>query len=107
MDIIKALKYLTPGAQWSLSGDTYDGLEWRDLVIPKPSEDALQSAYAAVLAQEKATAYQGLRSDAYPGIGDQLDMIWHAMDSNLIPMAKEFYDARKAVKEQYPKPRGN
>ncbi len=73
-------------------------------------------------AQEKATAereakinkiankseqskYVQQRRNAYPEIGDQLDMLWHSIDQN--PKLKseyfEFYEAIKAVKVKHPK----
>ena len=73
-------------------------------------------------AQEKATAereakineiankseeskYVQQRRNAYPAIGDQLDMLWHSIDES--PELKQkyfkFYEAIKAVKAKYPK----
>ena len=73
-------------------------------------------------AQEKATAereakinkiankseqskYVQQRRNAYPPVGDQLDMLWHSIDQN--PKLKseyfEFYEAIKAVKVKHPK----
>ena len=42
----------------------------------------------------------------YPSIGDQLDLLWHAIDAdeNLKVKFADFYNALKAVKEAYPKP---
>jgi hypothetical protein len=48
--------------------------------------------------------YIDQRKYAYPEIGDQLDMLWHAMDDGLIPKIEPMYSEIKAVKEQYPKP---
>ena len=48
-------------------------------------------------------AYKQLRRTSYPRIGDQLDMLWHAMDSGEVAKATGFYDAIKAIKDQYPK----
>lgn len=44
------------------------------------------------------------RRGAYPPIGDQLDMLWHAMDTGQIPKAQQFYNAIKQVKDKYKKP---
>lgn len=52
-----------------------------------------------------AIAYSESRREEYPGIGDQLDMLWHAMDIGEIPRAEDFYDRIKAVKDKYPKNR--
>lgn len=48
-------------------------------------------------------SYRQLRRSGFPFIGDQLDMLWHAMDSGTLPKVTDFYDAIKAVKDQYPK----
>lgn len=47
--------------------------------------------------------YMRDRAGAYPRLGDQLDMLWHAMDTGVLPKVVDFYDALKAVKDQYPK----
>ena len=44
------------------------------------------------------------RSQAYPSIGDQLDMLWHAMDDGVMPKVEPFYGSIKAVKDAHPKP---
>ena len=45
------------------------------------------------------------RKSEYPSIGDQLDMLWHSMDKGEMPgKGYEWYEAIKAVKENYPKP---
>ena len=102
MDIVKALKFMCPGAEWSLSGDAYEGLEWRDLRVQKPSEQDIADAYTRVMEQEAMIEYRQRRAAAYPPLGDQLDMIWHAMDAQIIPVATEFYDAIKSVKDAFP-----
>tara|TARA_Y100000015_G_scaffold18078_1_gene17464 strand:- start:50 stop:340 length:291 start_codon:yes stop_codon:yes gene_type:complete len=49
--------------------------------------------------------YINQRKNAYPAIGDQLDMLWHSIDQD--PQLKtkyfDFYEAIKAVKVKYPK----
>jgi len=49
--------------------------------------------------------YEKQRRNAYPSIGDQLDMLWHSIDQN--PKLKseyfEFYEAIKAIKVKHPK----
>lgn len=53
-----------------------------------------------------STDFQSERMLAYPPLGDQLDMLWHAIDSNETLKAQfaEFYNAIKAVKDEMPKP---
>lgn len=49
------------------------------------------------------SGYVGQRLREYPGIGQQLDMLWHSMDTGEIPKAPTFYNTIKAVKAKYPK----
>ena len=53
---------------------------------------------------ERPLTYDQLRRKEYPAVGDQLDMLWHAMDDGLIPKIEPMYSDIKAVKEAYPKP---
>ena len=54
---------------------------------------------------KKQAPYINQRRNAYPEIGDQLDMLWHSIDES--PELKQkyfkFYEAIKAVKAKYPK----
>ena len=49
--------------------------------------------------------YQINRKNAYPEIGDQLDMLWHSIDQDPQLKSKyfDFYEAIKSVKVKYPK----
>ena len=55
--------------------------------------------------QKIEALYINQRRNAYPPIGDQLDMLWHSIDQN--PELKQkyfdFYEAIKQVKVKYPK----
>mgnify|MGYP003123296087 FL=1 len=45
------------------------------------------------------------RKNAYPPIGDQLDMLWHTIDKDILLQKRyfEFYQTIKSVKIKYPK----
>ena len=49
--------------------------------------------------------YINQRKNAYPAIGDQLDMLWHSIDKDPELKTKyfDFYEAIKAVKVKHPK----
>ena len=49
--------------------------------------------------------YAQQRRNAYPSIGDQLDMLWHTMDKNTELQHKfyDFYQTIKKVKVAHPK----
>lgn len=44
------------------------------------------------------------RSRAYPSITDQLDALWHAMESGALPKAEPFYSLIANVKKEHPLP---
>ena len=58
---------------------------------------------AAVNVWEKPSDYKLERLIAYPSIGDQLDMLWHAIDNGTLNKTSDFYTAIKAVKDAHPK----
>ncbi len=63
----------------------------------------VQSDYEAEIArleaEQKANQYKLDRADAYPSIGDQLDMIYHDQTEG----SRTWLDAIESVKEAYPK----
>ena len=70
---------------------------------PQPTQDQLDAAWANKLSQDNSLAYRSNRS--YPSIGDQLDMLWHTINSGA-PLDKnsDFYKSLTNVKSQFPKP---
>ena len=72
---------------------------------PQPTQAEIETADALWQTED---AYKNARAVAYPSIGDQLDMLWHAVDTGDWTAAKvkttEFYTALKAVKDANPKP---
>jgi hypothetical protein len=53
MDIALALQHMRPGEEWTLNGDTYDGLTWLSKTKP-PTEAEIQDAYPGIVAGIKA-----------------------------------------------------
>lgn len=101
MNLVNALISLCPGAQWTLSGDTYDGLDWLpNNTISKPSEEALKAEAARLEEIQKATEYQRLRAKEYPPVTDYLDGL---VKGDQAQMDKYIADCQ-AVKNKYPKP---
>ncbi len=75
---------------YSVDGVTHD----------KPTKASLESALAAAQAAYDAAGYSRNRAEAYPSIGDQLDMQYHdGVDSTTT-----WADAIAAVKAKYAKP---
>lgn len=102
--LIRAIKTLKPGAMWHLNSPyTYEGIHWFDEVQTKPTEAEVEAEIARADAEFEATQYQRDRAGNYPTIADQLDMLWHAIDTNSLNKTSDFYTAIKAVKEAHPK----
>ena len=55
--------------------------------------------------EPEQSQYAQQRRNAYPEIGDQLDMLWHSIDQDAELKQKyfDFYQAIKSVKVKYPK----
>ena len=66
---------------------------------PQPSVTAIETAEAEWQAEYDSQAYARARAEAYPNIGDQLDMIYHDQTEG----SRTWLDAVEAVKEAYPK----
>jgi hypothetical protein len=47
--------------------------------------------------------YRKARLEQYPPVNEQLDMLWHAMDTGVLPKIEPMYSRIKAVKAAYPK----
>lgn len=96
-----ALKNIRPKAQFTLFDDR--SLEWVDPVQSQPSQAEIDAELARMEDEWLATEYQRLRAPEYPAVTEQLDMLWHAMDTDLSLRIEPFYSAIKAIKDQFPK----
>jgi predicted nuclease with TOPRIM domain len=99
MDITRALKSLRPGAEWTLRGDDYEGLQWLDKTQSKPTEEEINQEIERLQAEYAAKEYQRQRAPEYPDIKDQLDAIWKGGDAYEEMLARVM-----EVKAKYPKP---
>jgi hypothetical protein len=54
--------------------------------------------------ERSKTEYRRDRAKEYPTLAEQLDMLWHAIDSGTLNKSSDFYTTLKSVKDQYPKP---
>jgi len=98
--IIDAIHSLRPGAEWSLNGRDYDGLNWFETnAQPKPTKKQVEAEIKRLQAQYNTTEYQKQRAPEYPSIGDQLDDLFHSG-----MFSDEMRQKLQAVKDKYPKP---
>ena len=97
----QALINLRPGAEFHLKGSK---ITWVDSKQTEPSRAEIDAELKRLQAEYDAKQYQ--RDRNYPNIGEQLDMLWHAIDNGEILGDKScnFFKTLKKVKDDNPKP---
>ena len=103
--ITESILKINPNLEFILKNDDYDSIEWLNFDPEKnpelvPSKEEVLSL-AEQLRKEKEHFLPRIKQ--YPMIADQLDMLWHAMDSGEIPKATEWYEKIKEVKNSIQK----
>lgn len=106
--IASAILSLRPGAEWSLNGDTYDGLVWLEKPVweggqKKPTKEEVEAEVVRLQKEHEDTEYQRLRASEYPDFREYLDGIVKGDQDQV----QAYIDACLAVKEKYPKPEGS
>ena len=97
-DIPSALQELKPGAQWTLRGSDYTGLEWLDSSQTKPTETEVNSKISAL---DAAEAMKLLREERDTRIA-KTD--WRASsDVTLADAWKTYRQALRDITTQTPK----
>jgi hypothetical protein len=91
---------LTPGAEWALTGDTYDGLTWLDETQKQPTKKAVDAEIVRLQAEYDNLEYARLRAAEYPDMADYLDGVVKGDQEQV----DAYIAACLAVKEKYPKP---
>jgi hypothetical protein len=98
---------LANGASFEVTNEVFNDdlslvsyeLNWQDENVAQPSDSDIRVKYQEQLDAWNAVQYSLNRINAYPSIGEQLDMIFHAGLGG-----DEFQAAIQAVKDAYPKP---
>ena len=104
--IIDAILKINPNAKVTVVGSDIDTCEiqWLEGTTPISKAD-IEAKMNKMANEPEESTYAEQRRNAYPPIGDQLDMLWHSIDQN--PELKQkyfdFYEAIKQVKVKYPK----
>ena len=98
IDYTQILSISYGGSQWSLTGDSYDGLTWYSNT-PKPTKEELDAQWDAVKANVDAHAYIAKRAAEYPPITDYIDGV---VKGDQAQIDKYIADCL-AVKAKYPK----
>lgn len=101
--IEKAIKKINVNAEFTINADDINQITWLNGTTPISKED-IEAKVAELKTAYDNAEYQRDRAVAYPSIGDQLDMLWHAIDTDTLDKTSDFYTALKAVKTANPKP---
>jgi hypothetical protein len=105
MSIAEAILRINPELSFEIENNDYDTVKWFN-VDPEKNPELIPSKEEVLEIAEqirKSTSHYLPRIKAYPKIDEQLDMLWHSMDSGEIPKATEWYNKIKEVKESIPK----
>jgi hypothetical protein len=68
-----------------------------------PTDAEIQAEIVRLQNEYTSLQYSRDRASSYPSIGDQLDMLWHAIDTNTLDKTSDFYNDLKEVKAKHPK----
>lgn len=104
IDINTALHSLCPNSEWVLTNYDYENINWVVQPANIPTLTEVEAEIARLQTEYAAKEYQRLRAKQYPSIADQLDMLWHAIDTNTLDKNSDFYTTLKTVKDTYTKP---
>ena len=110
-DITHVLSEKYKGMEWSLNGESTTEAEFNEGFtihkangVAEPTWAKLQEQLAEMQADYDSKQYQRDRQPEYPAIGEQLDLLWHAIDDGTLDKTSDFYTSLKATKDKYPKP---
>ena len=68
---------------------------------PKGAFRYIHGDFVPIVREE---TYSEKRAVAYPPVAEQLDALWHSMDTGQIAKSEPFYSMIKEVMDEYPKP---
>ena len=102
--ITEAILKINPNAEVTVRENDINNIEWHNGTTPIPKAD-IEAKMNEMANEPEQSKYAEQRRNAYPAIGDQLDMLWHSInqDAELKQKYFEFYQAIKSVKVKYPK----
>ena len=104
--IVKAILKINPSAEVTVKGNDINTceIEWLNGTTPISKAD-IEAKMNEMANEPEQSNYAQQRRNAYPKIGDQLDMLWHSIDQDAELKQKyfDFYQAIKSVKVKYPK----
>jgi hypothetical protein len=88
-----------PDSEWTLDGDTYNGLTWLS-DSPKPTQQELDDAWPQVQYQQQRAEIETQRRNAYTQEADPLFFSYQRGEAT----EQEWLDAVESIKARYPYP---
>ena len=103
-EIIRAILKINPNAEVNVGDNSLDEITWLNGTTPISKAD-IEAKMNEMANEPEQSDYAQQRRNAYPEIGDQLDMLWHSIDQDEELKTKyfNFYQAIKSVKIKHPK----
>ena len=105
--IIDAILKINPNAEVSVSGSDINTCQitWHDDNPNNITKADIEAKMNEMANEPEQSNYAEQRRNAYPEIGDQLDMLWHTIDKDEKLQGKyfDFYQTLKTVKVKFPK----
>lgn len=95
-NITDALISLRPNSAFILENDDISQLQWKDENTSTPTPQEVQDELNRLLQDFSNLEYKNLREKEYPGIKDQLDILYHQGYDG-------WKDKIKEIKDKYPK----
>lgn len=96
--LIRILEQLRPGAEWTLSGETYEGLAWLDETQDKPTLEEVSSLWSTVEAAIQKETIDNLRREAYQVRADPLFFKLQRGEAT----QQEWQDEIAAIRAEFP-----
>jgi len=103
-----AINALVNGKSGFILKNTPDGkkiiYENSDSDFSPPTDAEIEAKKKEFKDASDAIQYKRDRLMTYPDIGDQLDMLYHAIDDGTLDKTSDFYKELKKIKDANPKP---
>ena len=103
-DVTKAILEIDKNAEVTVLNNDINKITWLNGTTPIPKAD-IEAKMNEMANEPEQSQYAQQRRNAYPEIGDQLDMLWHSIDQDA-ELKQKYFDfdlAIKSVKVKYPK----
>ena len=85
--------------EWTIRGDSYEGLTWKS-DTPKPTKEELESLWEEVKKQQQIEQVERDRRNAYRNESDPLYLKWQRNEAT----EKDWLDKIEEIKARFPKP---